>query len=355
MKKVMDCLSAALFFIFIVFFGAYTFLLADKPIDLDTSDIPASLEDYIEHNFPLADSWRSMYSTMITSAGQNRIGDVYVNERGMIELLSSTDEEKTQRNIDFYNQFSENHPNISCFALIAPTASGIYSQELPVVLTTVDQQKLIDDIYYRLDNSVQTLDAFNPLFSARDDYVYFRTDNSWTEYGAYTVYNKVIRKMGFSPIRLSSYDMEYADRDFYGDLYSKTYYNGTNADFINLFRNKNGSFVTGFSAWSGNHEFTSNSIYYSPALGGSHKLDVFLGGNSYEKYRITTSNTEGPKLLIIKGDYANMFVPFLTPHYSEIVLIDRKLLGDRTVEEAVNVEDFDQVLMLYDVRSFCGK
>lgn len=354
MKKVFDCISILLFFSAAVIFALYTFIFGSSSDKIEVSDLPKSAEAYIGRNFPLAENWRSLYSTIITSVGQNRIGNVYVSESGMIELLSSIDTNKTENNTEAFNKLAEAHPSVSSFALIVPTASGIYSSQLPVVISTVDQQKLIDDIYYKLDNSIQTLDAFNPLFSARDDYVYFRTDNSWTEYGAYTVYSKVIRKMGFSPIRLSSYDMEYAEREYYGDLYYMTYYRGTNPDFINIFRNKNGSFVTGFTAWSGDEVFTSNSIYYSPALNSSNKLDVFLGGNSFDKYSITTSNKDAPRLLIIKGRCANMFVPFLTPHYSEITLIDPSRLGDKTVEQAVDIDSYDQMLLLYDAEEFCS-
>lgn len=353
MKKAFDYISIVLFFTITVLFAVYTFLLNDDNDTIDLSDLPESTENYVNKHFPLADNWRSLYSSIITSAGQNKIGEVYVSERGMIKLITSIDNDKTENNTAAFNELAEAHPNVMSYALIVPTASGIYSSELPVVITTIDQQKLIDDIYYKLDNTIQTLDAFNPLFSARDDYVYFRTDNSWTEYGAYTVYSKVIRKMGFTPLRLSSYDMEYADRDFYGDLYRKTYYRGTNPDFINIFRNKNGSFVTGFSAWSGGQEFTSTSIYYTPALSSSKQLNVFLGGNSFEKYHITTSNTQAPRLLIIKGDYANMFVPFLTPHYSEITLIDPEKLDGKAIEDVVDVDSYDQLLLLSDVDSFC--
>ncbi len=353
MKRIIDAVSIALFFFVVAAFAVNTFIMNKDGIDISLDELPESTERFVNRSFPLGENWRSLYTTLITGAGQNRIGDVYVSEKGMIELLNSTDEKLINERTAWFNEFAEAHPQISSYALIVPTASGIYSSELPVVITATDQQKLIDDIYYKLDNSIQTLDAFNPLFSARDDYVYFRTDNSWTEYGAYTVYNKVIRKMGFTPLRLSSYDMEYASRDYYGDLYSKTYYRGTEPDFINIFRNKNGSFVTGFSAWSEGQEFTSTSIYYTPALSSSNQLNVFLGGNSYEKYRITTSNKDAPKLLIIKGDYANMFVPFLTPHYSEITLIDPTKLEGRSIEELADVDSYDQVLLLYDAASFC--
>ncbi|MBR6044704.1 MAG: hypothetical protein IKP47_03610 [Ruminococcus sp.] len=354
MKKAFNYVSAALFFIFCGIFAVSTLFLSDKLPDVTPREgLAEDTEKFVCDNFPLQANWRSMYSSIVTAAGQSRIGNVYISDDALIEIISKADENKTNELVERINTLALDHPNVAFYSLIVPTASGIYSEELPMMITALDQQKLIDDIYFKLDSSIHTLDAYTPLFSARADYVYFRTDNRWTEYGAYTVYNKVIRKLGFSPVRLSSYDMEYADREFYGDLYSKTYYKGVGADLINIFKNKNGSFVTGVTSWSDGVEFNSSSIYYTPALSTSNKLDLFLGGNSFEKCRIMTSNTDAPKLLMIKGSYSNMFVPFLTPHYSEITLIDPQQLEGTTIEEAVDIDSFDQVLILYDVSKFC--
>ena len=354
MKKALNIITAALFFTFVCMFAVSTFILSkEKPPKPTERSFPKLAEDYVRKSFPLMANWRSLYSTMITAAGQNMIGSVYVSDNGLIEIISKADDKKVAEKVTKINDFAARHERSNIFVLVVPTASGIYSQQLPMIINALDQQKLIDDLYFSLDGRIQTLDAYNPLFSARDDYVYFRTDDRWTEYGAYTVYSKVIRKLGFSPLGLSSYDLEYADRDFYGDLYKETYCSTVRSDFINIFRNKNGSFVTSFSAISDGEKFNSSSIYYTPALATEDKLDVFLGGNSFERYTIKTSNSDAPRLLMIKGRYANMFVPFLTPHYSEITLIDPEQLTDKSIEDLVDVDSYDQILMLYDVSQFC--
>jgi hypothetical protein len=61
-----------------------------------------------------------------------------------------------------------------------------------------------------------------------------------------------------------------------------------------------------------------------------------------------------PSLLIIKSDYANCYVPFLAPHYSRITLVDPEMLSDgESLTDIANPNDYDQVLFLYDVKSFC--
>ncbi|MBR1392351.1 MAG: hypothetical protein IJ561_00785 [Ruminococcus sp.] len=350
MKKVSDLLSVLIFFIMIAVFSVSMLVFSDKSPKFESSnDIYGQSERQIKESFPLLSSWRSMYSSILADVGQRMIGNIYISDDGLIRIISRIDEDKTKRITDSVNSLVERHKDVNFYALIVPTASGIYSEQLPMVINALDQQKFIDDLYFDLDSSVHSLDAFTPLFSSRDDYVYFRTDSCWTEYGAYMVYSKVIKKLGFSPIRLSAYDLEYAQRSYYGDLYKETYYQGVQPDLINIFKNKNGSFVTEVKSVTDGEEFSSASLYYSPALGTDKQLDIFLGGNSFEKCTITTSNTEAPRLLIIKGDYANMFVPFLTPHYSEITLVDPEKLDNQAIEETVDIDSYDQVLILFDV------
>lgn len=349
MKKAADHISAFIFFAVTAVFSVCMLLFSDNSFTLSSArDISGQTEKHIKNEFPLISSWRSMYSSILSGTGQKMIGDVYISDKGLIEIVSSADDARTEAFVSKINDLASRHENTAFFTMIVPTASGIYSEKLPMVINTLDQQKFIDDVYFRLDSSVHSLDAYSPLFSSRDDYVYFRTDDHWTEYGAYMVYSRVIRKLGFTPIRLSNYDLEYAERSYYGNLYSKTYFQGVQPDLINIFRNKNGSFVTDVTSWAEGEIYTSASLYYTPALSSDEELDVFLGGSYFEKCTVSTTNTEAPKLLIIKGDYANMFVPFLTPHYSEITLIDPARLGERTIEDTVDIDSYDQVLVLYD-------
>ena len=44
---------------------------------------------------------------------------------------------------------------------------------------------MIDNIYYDLDSRIDTIDTFFPMYSARNNYVYYRTDRKWTSFGAY--------------------------------------------------------------------------------------------------------------------------------------------------------------------------
>jgi len=56
-------------------------------------------------------------------------------------------------------------------------------------------------------------------------------------------------------------------------------------------------------------------------------------------------------LLVIKDSYANCFIPFLTSHFSDIIVIDLRYYSDdvNTLIKDYNITD---VLMLYNANTF---
>lgn len=357
MKKILDCISVGLFFCIVIMFAASTVMHGGKSLLSSFGrNAPDKAESTAADNFPLAENWRSLYGSIVIAAGQSKIGDVYAADGRLIRVFDEYDESSLNRSIDCLNVFSSSHEDIPMYAMIVPTASGVYSADLPAFASAVDQQKLIDDIYYRLDNRIVTLDAFSPLFMSRDDYIYYKTDSRWTTFGAYVVYGSIAAKMGLDPLALANYDVEYADRSFFGDLYEQTFYRGVDADTINVFRNKNGSFVKSVSAQRGIQKFSSKSVYYNPALNSDDKYSYFLGGSSFKKCTVRTVNKDAPRLLILKDSYANCFVPFLTPHYSEITLVDTDSFGSgESLSSIADADSFDQVLFLFSAEDFCSR
>jgi hypothetical protein len=61
----------------------------------------------------------------------------------------------------------------------------------------------------------------------------------------------------------------------------------------------------------------------------------------------------GKKLLIFKDSYANCFVPFLIPYYSEIFMVDARYYTD-DVYSLIKENAVDQVLFLYNANTFAN-
>ena len=66
---------------------------------------------------------------------------------------------------------------------------------------------------------------------------------------------------------------------------------------------------------------------------------------------ISTTNDKGRKLLIFKDSYANCFVPFLVPYYTEIVMVDPRYYYDN-VQTLMNNKGITDVLFLYNMDTF---
>lgn len=65
--------------------------------------------------------------------------------------------------------------------------------------------------------------------------------------------------------------------------------------------------------------------------------------------RTTADSTE--RLLIVKDSYANCLIPFLTPYYREIVVIDpRYYYGD--IDKVMKENKITSVLFLYNGNTF---
>jgi hypothetical protein len=153
---------------------------------------------------------------------------------------------------------------------------------------------------------------------------------------------------------MQNYDLEYASSSFTGELYEKVRYSSIQPDKINLFRSKYQTTVTSTALIEGEQEINAKSVYFKSALNTDKKTDIYLQGDKFKKAVVETTVEDAPKLLIIKGSYANTFMPFLTPHYSEITLVDPKQLKEsgEKLSDIVDVSDYDQILFLYDVCDF---
>ena len=92
------------------------------------------------------------------------------------------------------------------------------------------------------------------------------------------------------------------------------------------------------------------SVYDTEKLEESDKYLVFMGANEPIIDIKTTAKTDR-KLMIVKDSYANSFIPFLIPDYSEIVVIDPRYYYD-DVYQVLEDKGITEVLFLYNANTF---
>lgn len=357
MKRFSDGITVAAFFAILAMFAVSVIFFRDngsiKQIVADEPDMRSAVTHQIERSFPLKNNWHSMHDDLMLFTGRRLFGDIYLTDDRLVRVDNSVSEDKMIMNIAYVNELAANTES-PIYMMLVPTAAGVYGDNIPEALMGKSQREMINDAYMQLDRRIASIDAFYPLYSAKDEYVYYRTEDLWTSFGAYYAYCESIKTLGESPKTLENYDQEYALTAFYGDMYSRAMVSGLDPDRINIFRSKVHSPVKSVVLTKGDDVKEADSVYFKSALKTSSKTDIFLMGDNYTKCDIYNDLPGSPTLLIIKGSFANTIVPYYTAHYRKITMVDPDGLKaeGKDLSEVVDPDEYDRILVLYDIDSF---
>lgn len=363
---VYSIVTSVLFFGFIIVFALLTiFLPKEKKSELENRNLASfpkvniddikstefmnDIETYISDHFAARVPFLKLKGASERLLGRSERNDVFITKDMLMEKVPEPDYTSIDKSVDAINKFEEGI-DAQVFMMLVPTAAAIYPDKLPSYAPTVDQKQLIEYVYGNLSSSIIPIDAYSAMQNSSSEYIYYRTDHHWTSLGAYLAYNTAGKKMGYSPIPRDSFDIQHASSDFLGTLYSKTLYDGCEPDVMDYWFGENGENILSMEVNTGMEVKTYNSLYMREFLSVKDKYASFTGTNQ-PLIKIKTGCTDGPRLLVIKDSYAHSFVPFLANNYSEITMIDMRYI-QTSYKSIVNPEDFDQVLILYNVSGF---
>lgn len=363
---VYSIVTSVLFFGFIIVFALLTiFLPKEKKSELENRNLASfpkaniddikstefmtDIETYISDHFAARVPFLKLKGFSERLLGRSERNDVFITEDMLMEKVPEPDYTSIDKSVAAINKFDEGI-DAQVFMMLVPTAAAIYPDKLPYFAPAVDQKQLIDYVYGNLSSSIIPIDAYSAMQNSSSEYIYYRTDHHWTSLGAYCAYNAAGKKMGYSPLPRDSFDIQHASSEFLGTLYSKTLYDGCDPDVIDYWFGENGENILSMEVNTGMEVKTYNSLYMREFLSVKDKYASFTGTNQ-PLIKIKTGCTDGPRLLVIKDSYAHSFVPFLANNYSEITMIDMRYI-QTSYKSIVNPEDFDQVLILYNVSGF---
>ena len=209
------------------------------------------------------------------------------------------------------------------------------------------QKPVIDKIYEGLGDDIKTVDAYSQLEKHKDEYIYFNTDHHWTSLGAYYAYEAFAKEAGFKPAKLSDYE-KYTKEDFLGTLYTQTQDNNLkkNPDKVDYYKIPQDYKVTRYE--KENPTKPLKTTLYADYAEGVNSYSVFLHGD-FPQVNIENKKSESDKkIVVVKESYGNSFVPFLIPHYKEVVVIDsRQYKG--SLKELVEKNNVDDVLFINNI------
>ena len=265
-------------------------------------------EDYKVDQFFDRDFWIDVKIKTDKLLLKKESNNVYLGKDDyLLEKFDKPVEENVSKNLDAIDSFANKYKNVKQYMLISPTAINILSNKLPMDAPVVDQQQYLDDYAKRLNSNISFVDTYTTLLEHKKEDLFYRTDHHWTTLGAFYSYQRLGDFMNFTPKDSDDYDIELVSNSFNGALASKSGYDTKQKD----------------------------------------KVRVYIPKDE----KIDTSSTSGKTLLIFKDSYANSFVPFLTSHFSKIILVDPRYYYE-DIDELMKNENVDEVLYLYNANTF---
>ncbi|PEF33614.1 DHHW family protein [Bacillus wiedmannii] len=305
-------------------------------------------ETYISDQFAFRDFWVTMKSSTDRSIGKKENNGVYIGKEGtLIQKFQPPKEQDVLTRIQAIHDFNQAMPDVNKYVMLAPTAISVLDTKLPSYAPHEEEQSYMNQLKGKLDKNIHFIDIYGALHEKKNEYIYYRTDHHWTSKGAFYAYQELGRQMGFTPQAENTFDVKKITNNFYGSLYSKGGFRGINPDSIELYTPKK---PENYQIEYVGEDKKTTSFYEMENINKKDKYTVFFGGN-HPLIKITNTNANGKKLLVVKDSYANSILPFLAAHFSEIYVVDLRYYKDN-VQKLIKQQQIHDMLMLYNATTF---
>lgn len=235
--------------------------------------------------------------------------------------------------------------DVQVSSVISPVSSMVIDD--PTVQAKIaDQGEIQDKIGALMDESINFVDVYSEMYSHRDEYLFFKSDHHWTQLGAYYAYRAFAESRGFTPVDRS--DMNYS---IINDSYSGSMYTFTKDSRVKNFKDV-------IEAWTTKKSVTmtvtsstgSVSTYDSCLTPYSNNYVTFIAGDNPYTVINVPENPQDLNILVFKDSFGNAFVPFLTEHYGNIIVVDVRYT-DMNVYEQLKEYGLTDIVFVNNVQA----
>lgn len=316
---------------------------------LISGDYDEKFEAYMDDQFVGRDMWRKLKVAVDRIGGSRLENGVYIGTNGqLLEQIEVADENHLAANIKAIKSFSESQSKIPVRMMLVPDAANVLNHSLPALAKPEDQTQMFSMVRKDLGDSVEWIDVSTELNKHKTEKIYYKTDHHWTTLGAFYAFQAAAPSLGIEG-DLSGKYVSYAVSDsFNGMLASKSGVNLGEKEQIDIYvpTEEDTDLIVDYV----DEGKRSTSLYDSSKLKEKDQYTVFLGGNS-SLLDIRTVSTSTKRLLLVKDSFANSFIPFLTPYYREIVVVDPRYYSG-TINDLMDSYRISEVLFLYSGNTF---
>ena len=253
------------------------------------------------------------------------IGTIYIDGDNAMDIPTANNE-VIDSYADAVNNLSQAlGSDVRTISLVTPNSGEFYSPE-SFHTGSHSQKEMIERCYGAMNDNIVTVDAYSALRNHADEYIYFRTDHHWTALGAYYAYTQYCKATGFDPVPLEQFETGTYE-NFLGSMYTYTqkYPQSQalkdNPDTLTYYLPIVETHAKYYSDATLSDGIAISVVYTKLAENVSNKYLCFIGGDT-PVCIVETAVEDGPVCMVLKESYGNAFVPFLTSHYSKIIVID---------------------------------
>ena len=328
-------------------------MLATKPkfrlSSLISGDYDEKFEAYMDDQFVGRDMWRKLKVTVDRIGGSRLENGVYIGTNGqLLEQIEVADENHLAANIKAIKSFSESQKKIPVRMMLVPDAANVLNHSLPALAKPEDQTQMFSMVRKDLGDSVEWIDVSTELNKHKTEKIYYKTDHHWTTLGAFYAFQAAAPSLGIEGDLSGKYVSHAVSNSFNGMLASKSGVNLGEKEQIDIYvpTEEDTDLIVDYV----DEGKRSTSLYDSSKLKEKDQYTVFLGGNS-SLLDIRTVSTSTKRLLLVKDSFANSFIPFLTPYYREIVVVDPRYYSG-TINDLMDSYRISEVLFLYSGNTF---
>lgn len=312
-------------------------------------DFMEQWESYMSDQFVGRNLWRGLKVGLDRLGGSRMENGVYIGRDGqLLEDIAAPDQELFSENINAVKSLADTYSDIRTTVMLIPDAACILSDSLPAFATVEDQRQMFSMVERGLGGSVNWVDAYSILNRHKTEKLYYKTDHHWTTQGAFYVFREAAASLGIEGDVSDDYVSYTVTDSFNGVLASKSGVGLNEKEQIDIYVPTEGDDDVVVNYVDEGKKRTS--LYDSSKLETRDKYGVFFGGNT-SVMDIRTVSTSRKRLLVVKDSFADCFIPFLTPYYREIVVVDPRYYSG-TMEDIMDTYRITDILVLYSGNTF---
>ena len=307
-------------------------------------EFESDFETYLSDQIAGRDFWVTSNSVLLLASGKRDINGVYVGDDGyLLEVFDDIDMERYNAQIEALNKFVT-YVDVPVYFTIASNSVSVHEDKLPEFAVNYSQDKYIEDFYAGLSPEITTVDVSSVLKEHSDEYIFYRTDHHWTTYGSLLAFNEIASVMGLEPVSEAELTETQVSSEFLGTFFSKGNFI-VEPDTITRYDFKDPVSYT-VTLDDGT---VSETLYDESYLEKKDKYAYFAHGNP--AHLAVKTDVENEKVLVIvKDSYAHCMLPFFTPYYSEIHMLDPRYIKSNLAEYILALEP-DEILILYNAKT----